>query len=60
MNANWKNRLPLAIVAVVAVVALIASTHLQPVRAEGEGSGSSPGRYSVVETEAHNLIVTDN
>src|SRR5438128_1677087 len=64
MNTNWKNRLPLAVVAVLVVAALIAFTRLQPVRAEraaaAASASASPARYSVVETEAHNLIVTDN
>jgi hypothetical protein len=60
MTANLKNRLPLGFVAIVAVLALINSTHLQPAFADRGDSPFPGGRYSVVETEAHNLIVTDN
>jgi hypothetical protein len=60
MNASWKNRLTLTIAAAVVAVALMASTRAQPARAEGADSPAAGGRYSVVETEAHNLIVTDN
>ncbi len=60
MNAPWKNRLPVALVAAVAVIALVVSTHSQPALAERADSTLPGGRYSVVETEAHNLIVTDN
>jgi hypothetical protein len=60
MNASWKNRLTLAAAGVVVAAALIVSTHLQPARAEAGDTQGTPGRYTVVETEAHNLIVTDN
>jgi hypothetical protein len=33
---------------------------LQPVRAEADPVPAAGPHYSVVETEAHNLIVTDN
>jgi hypothetical protein len=59
MNANWKNRLSVALVATVVVVALIALARLQPARAARD-EASSGLRYIVVETEGHNLIVTDN
>jgi hypothetical protein len=60
MNATWKTRVPLAIVAGLVVFALIFSTRSQPVRAERDDKPTSGPRSSVVETEAHNLIVTDN
>jgi hypothetical protein len=62
MTPNWKNRLRLAIGAVLAVtvVVLAVSTRAAVGRTEeGSGSAASP-RYSVVITEAHNLLVTDN
>jgi hypothetical protein len=60
MNVNWTNRLTLAAAAAVLVAALVAATQTLPARAErGDSPGAGP-RYSVVETEAHNLIVTDN
>ena len=60
MNATWKARLPLAAVAGLVVIALIFVARAQAVRAERDPAPTSGPRYSVVETEAHNLIVTDN
>ena len=60
MNATWKTRLPLAVVAGLVVLALLFTARSQPVRAEREAGATSGPRYSVVETAAHNLIVTDN
>ena len=60
MNATWKTRMPLAVGAGLVVIALILMARSQPVRAEGDAKPTSGPRYSVVETEAHNLIVTDN
>ncbi len=59
MNANTKNRLSFAIAGVAVAIALVVSTQTQRVRAE-RGDAVTPGRFSVVDTEAHNLIVTDN
>ena len=60
MNATWKARMPLAVVAGLAVLAQIFTARARPVRAERDAGATSGPRYSVVETEAHNLIVTDN
>jgi hypothetical protein len=60
MNATWKTRMPLAVVTGLVVIALIFMARSQPVRAERDAPATSGPRYSVVETEAHNLIVTDN
>jgi hypothetical protein len=60
MNASWKNRVGLTLAGAIVVAALIISTQAQPVRAERGDSPAGGARYSVVETEAHNLIVTDN
>jgi len=60
MKATWKDRMPLAVVAGLLVIALIFLARSQPVRAERETEPTAGPRYSVVETEAHNLIVTDN
>jgi hypothetical protein len=44
----------------VVLVALIVTSRWQPAAAvQGEGSASGP-HYSVIDTEGHNLIVTDN
>jgi hypothetical protein len=61
MNATWKNRFSVALVAVVVAGGLFALSRLQPARAARDDAAPLTGpRYSVVETEAHNLIVTDN
>ena len=61
MTANWKTRLPLALTAVlaVAVIALAFTTRPAQGRTEEGGSAASP-HYTVVMTEAHNLLVTDD
>ena len=62
MNAKWKNGLPvtLAVGLVAVAVAWIVTSRLQPLKAAGDAAPTSGPRYSVVETEGHNLIVTDN
>jgi hypothetical protein len=60
MNASWKNRVSLLVVAGLVVVALVVLARWQPARAaRAEGPITGP-RYTVVMTEGHNLIVTDN
>jgi hypothetical protein len=60
MNLTYKICSPLVAVAIVAVLALIGSTFLQPALAERADPATSAPRYDVVETQAHNLIATDN
>jgi hypothetical protein len=60
MNVSWNNRLPWTLVAVLALVALVALTRFQPANAAREDAPVSGARYSVIDTEAHNLIVVDN
>jgi hypothetical protein len=60
MNAIWKNGLLLALVAGLVVFALFILPQLQQARAARETGPVTGPRYSVVETEGHNLIVTDN
>ena len=60
MNVHWNNRLAVAFVAAVVVIGLIAVARFQPARAEREQGSTSGPRYSVIDSEAHNLIVTDN
>jgi hypothetical protein len=60
MRANWTNRMPLAVGITLMAVALIVMnrSHSAPEqRAEQAGSGP---RFTVVETQAFNLLVTDN
>jgi hypothetical protein len=60
MNATWKTRVPLAVVAGLVMIPLMFMARSQPVRAERDAAPTSGLRSSVIETEAHNLIVTDN
>jgi hypothetical protein len=60
MNATWKTRLPLAVLAGLVLIALVVLARAQPVRAERDGAAAMFPRYNVIETQAINLIVTDN
>lgn len=60
MNDSWKNRLLLMVAGAAVAVAVMALTQSQPARAERADAPAAGQHYSVVETEAHNLIVTDN
>ena len=61
MNTNWKNRLPLILAGLLMVVAaVIVTSRWQPAEAAGKSGSASGPHYTVVETEGHNLIVTDN
>ena len=59
MSVNGKNRMPMVVGAALIVVALIILARSQSVHAQRavEGSGS---RYTVIETQGFNLLVTDN
>jgi hypothetical protein len=60
MSANWKNRMPMVVgitLIVVALIVLSRSHSAQAQRAEAAGPGP---RYTVIETQAFNLLVTDN
>ncbi len=60
MNASWKGRLPLLMAAGLVVVALVVMARWQPARAARADEPVTGPRYTVVMTEGHNLIVTDN
>jgi hypothetical protein len=62
MTTKWTNRLRLAggAALAVAVLALALSTRTGVVRAEEGSSSAASPHYTVVMTEAHNLLVTDN
>jgi hypothetical protein len=60
MSANWKNRLPLVAVAALVVAGVIALACFKPANAAQAGDSASGPKYTVVMTEGHNLIVTDN
>lgn len=60
MNVNWKNRMTMIVGATLLVVALIIMARSEPAQAQrGAADGSSP-RYTVIETQGFNLLVTDN
>jgi hypothetical protein len=61
VNAHWKNRLPLVLAALLLLAAaVIITSRWQPAQAAEKSAPVTGPRYSVVETEGHNLIVTDN
>jgi hypothetical protein len=57
-----KNRILAVGVLVTAVTLLVLSSTARPVlgRADEQAKSAGPAHYSVVMTEAHNLLVTDN
>ncbi len=59
MLTNWTNRALLGCIATLAV-ALVVALSWQPARAGREAAPAGCPHYTVVETEGHNLIVTDN
>jgi hypothetical protein len=48
----------LAVILVAGIV--IGMNVVQPANGQGQPASTPAGRYSVVQTEGHNLIVTDN
>ena len=61
MKASVRNRVVAATVAAVVLAGLIGLMRMQPAHAARDDAAPVSGpRYSVVESEAHNLIVTDN
>ena len=60
MFANWKKGIPLAVLAGLVLAVTILATRSQPVLAQRGATQAGGPRYTVVETEGHNLIVTDN
>src|SRR4051812_31245919 len=59
---TWKTA-SLAIMGVVVVVGALVLMNHEPVQAQlaqQPGKGGAGPRYSVVETQGHNLLVTDN
>jgi hypothetical protein len=55
---SWKSGM-LVIVGVVLLGGVLAITNRTPVQAAEQGGAAGP-RYTVVETQGHNLLVTDN
>jgi hypothetical protein len=59
MNANWTKGIGLAVATALVVVVVVALCW-QPALAQRNGGATVSPRYTVGETEGHNLIVTDN
>ena len=60
MNKNSGNRMALILAAALVVVGVQAVVNSQPAQKLREGGSSAAAHYTVVATEGHNLIVTDN
>jgi hypothetical protein len=60
MNTIVRNRMPLFVAAALIALGALAVINLQPAHAQHEGGSMAAPRYTVVATEVHNLIVTDN
>jgi hypothetical protein len=59
MSVNWKHRMSMVVGTTLLVVALILVARSQPTQAQRADAGSTP-RYTVIETQGFNLLVTDN
>ena len=59
MSVNWKNRMPMVVGAALLVVSLVVLARSQPAQAQRAAEGSGQ-RYTVIETQGFNLLVTDN
>src|SRR5579871_391905 len=60
MIAYWKNRMPIVLGVALMVVALILVAHSGSAQGPGRGPFGPGSRYSVIETQGFNLLVTDN
>jgi hypothetical protein len=57
---NWKSAV-LVIVGVILLGGVLVLTNRAPVQAAEQGAAGMAGpRYTVIETQGHNLLVTDN
>ena len=60
MSVNWKYRVPMVVGATLLVVALIIVARSEPAQAQRGGADGTGSRYTVIETQGFNLLVTDN
>ncbi len=60
MNRTGVSRTSLFLTVGLLAVAVIAVVCLQPARAQSDASPGTGPHFSIVETQGHNLIVTDN
>ena len=60
MSVNWKNRMPMVVGIALMVVALLMMSRSGPAQAQRADAAGSGTRYTVIETQGFNLLVTDN
>jgi len=61
MNATWRGGLVAGVALALLAGVVIGMNLSQPAAAQGEGGKGGGGpRYTVIDTEGHNLLVTDN
>jgi hypothetical protein len=60
MFANWKNRMTMVVGIALMVVALLMMSRSEPAQAQRADAAGSGNRYTVIETQGFNLLVTDN
>ena len=60
MNTAWKNRLSLVLLGTVVLAGVTTGFRFQPAKAAPDEASMTGPRYTVVDTEGSNLIVTDN
>ena len=61
MNASWQNRIRLGVALALVAAVLVVAVRWQPAQAQKRKAAPASGpHYTVVMTEGHNLVVTDN
>jgi len=60
MNATWNRCGAVVLLLALVLGALALTTRHQPAYGGGERASAGGPRFTVVETEGHNLLVTDN
>ena len=60
MNGNWKGNAVVAALVALIVSVLFLANRSQPALGQQEGKAFYGPRYTIVETQITNLIVTDN
>jgi hypothetical protein len=60
MIGKWKNQVPMVVGTILMVAALVILVRSQPANAQRADATSTPQRYTVIETQGFNLLVTDN
>src|SRR5262245_14669894 len=60
MSSFMKSRAPHVLMLAVALAAVLTTVILQSAHAQREGGPAGVPRFTVVMTEGHNLVVTDN